>query len=312
MKKLHIVIAALLLTLVAAVAAYLWSRPKTPPMENVKVEANNLRIMVQSSGTVGPENKISITTPIAGRIDQILAEEGSRVSKGQVLAWMSSTDRAALMDSARVSGGEELERWKDVYRPTPILAPASGTIIARKIVVGQTVNQQTELFIISDRLVIVADVDETDLGKVKVGQRADVVVDSFRDQPVIATVVRIAHQSVVKNQINTYEVLLRPDSIPEGFRSGLTASVQFVFLEKEGAITIPTWVVEGRENSSLKLTVLGTNGAKEEREVKVGLSNGQFIEVIDGLKVGDTLLVKKQAVLGEPPPSAFGIGPRRR
>ena len=55
------------------------------------------------------------------------------MTKGQILAWMSSTERAALMDAARSKGPEEVSRWEELYRPTPILAPIRGTVISRNI-----------------------------------------------------------------------------------------------------------------------------------------------------------------------------------
>lgn len=301
-----IIIAVLIL--VTGLGAYLiFFRKKPPEFQEVKTEVQEFVVTVSSSGTVEPENKISITSPIAGRVDRIIYEEGTKVRKGQVIAWMSSSDRAALLDSAQVQGGKEAEEWKDVYKPTPILAPATGVIISKSIVPGQTVNQNTVLFELSDRLVIVADVDETDLGKIRLDQAATVTVDSFPGVKVETKVARIAHQSKVKNSINTYEVLLRPENMPAEFRSGLTASVQFLFSKKESALVLPTFVAEGRENFSQELQV--KVGEKvEKRTVQFGLSNGQKVEVLAGLSAGESILVKNQAVLGEAPSSVFGVG----
>jgi membrane fusion protein, macrolide-specific efflux system len=296
-----------LILLVGIGSYFFFFKKKVPEFQELQVENQEFVVTVSSSGTVEPENKISITAPISGRIDKIIFEEGKGVRKGQVIAWMSSSDRAALLDSAQVQGGEEAQEWRDVYKPTPILSPATGVIIAKNIVVGQTVNQNTVLFELSDRLVIIADVDETDLGKIRLNQSATVTVDSFPGIKVETTVSRIAHQSKVKNAINTYEVLLKPDSMPPEFRSGLTASVQFLFARKESALVLPTYVAEGRENHSLELQV--KKGDKTEtRTVRFGLSNGQKVEILEGLTGGETILVKNQAVLGDAPGTVFGVG----
>jgi macrolide-specific efflux system membrane fusion protein len=185
-------------------------------------------------------------------------------------------------------------------------------IIAKSIVPGQTVTQQTVLFELSDRLIILADVDETDLGKIRLGQEAKVTVDSFPGVVVNTKVARVAHQSKIKNAINTYEVLLVPENLPAEFRSGLTASVQFVFEKKDEAVLLPTWAAEGRENFEAKLMVKTPEGA-EEREVKFGLSNGQKIEVVSGLQAGESVLVKSASVLSENVPgTVFGVGGGRR
>lgn len=305
MKKLIPILAVLAVVIGGVV--YYSTRPKKPAWQEVKVEKEAFSVTVPASGTVSPENKVSIISPIAGRIDKILVQEGEAVKRSQVLSWMSSTDRAALLDSAQAQGSKSLGEWADVYKPTPILSPAPGVIIASNIVVGQTVGATTTLFELSDRLVVIADVDETDLGKVRMGQVAKVTVDSFPGLVVETKVARIAHQSKNKNSINTYEVLLLPTNLPDEFRSGLTASVQFLYSEKAEALVVPTWIAEGRENFTTKVLVKNEKGEGTEKEVRFGLSNGQKIEV-EGLNAGDTLLVKNQNILTEKSNSSLSIG----
>ncbi len=308
MNKKILLLVAVLISI--AVGSYFLFRKKEPKWEEVAVEQSAFTVTVSASGTVEPENKISIISPISGRIDKIMIEEGTEVKRGEVLAWMSSTDRAALLDSAQVQGGKTMKEWSDVYKPTPILSPAAGVIIAKNIVVGQTVNPQTILFALSDHLVVIADVDETDLGKIKQGQTANVTVDSFPELSVETKVVRIAHQSKLKNAINTYEVLLVPENLPQEFRAGLTASVQFVYLQKEKALLLPTWIAEGRENFEKEVTVKGPK--PEKRKIRFGLSNGQKVEVLEGLAANDILLVQPQKVLSDKAPATvFGIGGSR-
>jgi macrolide-specific efflux system membrane fusion protein len=307
MNKRILSISIAAVVIVAGLGFYL-SRPAPPKWEEVLAEKATFLVTVPASGTVEPENKISVTSPINGRIDRIMVEEGAKVRRGQVIAWMSSTDRAALLDSAQVQGGQIVSEWAEVYKPTPILSPAAGVIIAKNIVAGQTVSQTTVLFELSDRLVIIADVDETDLGKIKLGQAAQVTVDSFPGLVVNTKVSRIAHQSAVKNSINTYEVLLLPEVLPTEFRAGLTASVQFLFQEKENAILVPTWVAEGRENFSAEHLVKKPGTESQKRTLQFGLSNGQRVEVTEGLVEGEILQVKKQNILGEKPATVFGVG----
>jgi macrolide-specific efflux system membrane fusion protein len=59
---------------------------------------------VEATGTIVPLNRVEIKPPIAGRIERLLADEGDSVREGQILAWMSSDDRAAILDAARAQG----------------------------------------------------------------------------------------------------------------------------------------------------------------------------------------------------------------
>ncbi len=121
-----------IIVLVAAVAGgaswYLFLRETPPAFSEVKVEAEPFLLNAAQSGTIQPENKISVNAPIAGRIDRILLQEGDKVKRGQIISWMSSTDRAALLDSATSQGAAALKEMIDVYKPTPIISPMSGVI----------------------------------------------------------------------------------------------------------------------------------------------------------------------------------------
>ena len=79
----------------------------------------NIEVLITTTGTVQPQNRLEMKPPISGRIEEILVREGSNVKKGEVVAWMSSTERAALIDAARSKGGETLQYWEDAYKPTP-------------------------------------------------------------------------------------------------------------------------------------------------------------------------------------------------
>jgi len=311
MKKKYWIIA--ILAAVAAGAGWYFIGRETPPVfTEMKVESEPFLLNAAQSGTIQPENKISVNAPIAGRIDRILLLEGDKVKRGQIIAWMSSTDRAALLDSASSQGAAALKEMIDVYKPTPIISPMSGVIISRNVVVGQTVTSATVLFELSDRLIVMADVDETDLGKIRVGQKASIKVDSFPENMLRAKVVRIAHQSVVKNSVNVYPVLLDPEKIPPEFRAGLTASVYFELQNLESALVLPTWVAEGKENFEGSLRV---KSEQEPRKVKFGASNGQKIVVLEGLREGEVVLVREQKFGGDSKSgrstAPFGIGAPR-
>src|SRR3954471_4307740 len=74
-----------------------------PPVKTreVEVQRGRIEVTVTATGIVQPENRVEIKPPISGRVESVLANEGDRVPKGKILAWMSSTERAALLDAAR-------------------------------------------------------------------------------------------------------------------------------------------------------------------------------------------------------------------
>ncbi|MBI2438323.1 MAG: biotin/lipoyl-binding protein, partial [Lentisphaerae bacterium] len=91
----HIIYWIIGIILVAGAAGVIWfwraHAAKTPQYREIRVERGNLQTMVLTTGMAKPQNRLEIKSPVAGRVEQALAAEGDKISKGQVLAWMSST-----------------------------------------------------------------------------------------------------------------------------------------------------------------------------------------------------------------------------
>jgi macrolide-specific efflux system membrane fusion protein len=291
--------------IVIAVAAYLIMRGKKSDVvyKEHTVANGELEISVQATGTVQPENRLVVKPQIAGRIDKILVEEGQRVKAGQILAWMSSNDRAALMDMASSAGDDEKKRWEEIYKPSPIIAPLGGIIIAKNVERGQTVSTGDTAFIISDRLIIQAQVDETDLSQISPGQSAEIRVDAYSGEPVTGKVIRIAYESKQVNNVTIYEIRLLPDTVPPFMRSGMTTSVKFLKARRDNALLLPvsflrskapgiTRDFDPKKETTVTVLLKDPAGKSEpaERDVRVGISNGKYFEVLSGLSAGDVIL----------------------
>lgn len=256
-----------------------------------KAEIGTLHIKVLATGTVQPENRVEIKPPIPGRIEKVLIAEGDKVKKGQTLAWMSSTERAALLDAARSRGRDEIKKWEEIYQPTPILAPLSGTIVLKNVEQGETFTSTDSLFSMSDRLTIKAQVDETDIADVKVGQKAEIILDAYSDQKILGTVDKVAFDATTVSNVTTYIVDVLPDTIPEFMRSGMTANVTFLVSSKSDALLISADALHIKDGRSLVL--IRQDGDEIEKEVTIGATNGKQIEILSGLTAGDVVLSPK-------------------
>lgn len=262
------------------------------------IERGDVLISIRATGTVKPENRLEIKPPIAGRVETVLIREGDHVRKSQILAWMSSSERAAVLDAARAKGAEEVARWEELYRATPILSPINGTVILRSVEPGQTFSSTDSVFVLSDRLTVRAQVDETDLAQVKVGMKASVILDAYQNERVPAKVARIAYEATAVNNVTMYEVDVTPEKTPETMRSGMTATVRFDVASKEDVVIVPNDAVRTEGSESFVLLKQGDKqGAQRVRTpVKLGLSDGKVSEVLSGLTEGDIVVAR---VLGE-------------
>ncbi len=99
-------LAAVLLMLVVGGAYGIWryTAEPAPAYRELTITRGDIDVTVLATGVVQPSNRLEIKPPIAGRVEQVLVNEGQHVRRGQVLAWMSSSERAALIDAARAKG----------------------------------------------------------------------------------------------------------------------------------------------------------------------------------------------------------------
>jgi len=282
--------------LALAVGGFLWwwtaKESEQPTFRKVQIRRGDLEVKVLANGVVQPQNRLEIKPPIPGRVESILVEEGAYITKGQALAWMSSTDRAALLDAARAKGSAELAHWEDLFKPTPLIAPLSGRLIVRNVEPGQVVTAQDPVLVMSDHLIIRVQVDETDIARIKNGQVATIRLEAYPTNEISGKVDHISFESKVVNNVTIYEVDVLPNEVPDFMRSGMTAEVEFLVERREGVLLAPAGAVR-REGEKATVQVLNPQDPKKylTRDVRVGLSDGKDVEILDGLQEGDFLRV---------------------
>jgi macrolide-specific efflux system membrane fusion protein len=290
MKK--ILIAVITLAILGG-GGYYWK--KTSTKKEVKyasfaVVSKTISEFVETTGAVAPMNRVEIDPSSAGRIEQILVNEGDTVKTGQVLALMSSSDRVAILDAARSMSDEKYKYWQDTYKPIKVVSPLDGTIILKNVVEGQTVSQATVLFALSDKLILTANVDESDVGKVKEGQAVSIVLDSYPDKPVSGKVFQILDEGTNQSNVITYSVKIRPDHVPSFFKSQMTANIKIEVAKKPGALLIPAAAVTMDKAGKTAVITSMTDNKPVYQRVETGLDQGDLVEIIKGLEEGDTVM----------------------
>lgn len=271
-----------------------------------KPAIGTISVFITATATVQPQNRLEIKPAINGRIEEILVKEGETVTKGQTLAMLSSTERAALIDAAANQGKSEVDYWNQAYKMAPLTAPIDGQVIVRAVEPGQTVNTADAVLVLSDRLIVKAQVDETDIGRVKQGQKVMITLDAFPGEAIPARVDHIAYESELVNNVTIYTVDIVPDEVPEFFRSGMTATVSIVEKSRENVLLVPNEALVKEHNAVFVRT--GAPEGPQLAEVTIGLSDDKQSEVLSGLKAGDTILVETK-VFALPKAKAGGSNP---
>ncbi|MCL1972581.1 MAG: efflux RND transporter periplasmic adaptor subunit [Endomicrobia bacterium] len=307
MKKLFIIIGVLVAAGIAAF--FIFKTPKQAVDKEAQMKQRNLSVEFRETGSVSPRNRLEIKPPFAGRIEEILVNEGNAVKRGQIIVWMSSSERAAMTDAARAMGESEYERWLNIYKPTPIVAPMNGFIILRNKEPGQTITAADAILVMADDLIIESNVDETDLRYIKIGNKLKMYLDAYPDDTFEGIVEHIAYESTVVSNVTVYMIKIRPVQKPAVFRAGMTATITVTAESKEDAWSIPNNFIT--DSRGKKTVLVKNNRAVETREIKTGITDGRFTEVLSGLSKSDTV-VTLTAKAKEKAKSFMSAGPPGR
>lgn len=279
-----------------------------PSKEFVKIvhpEYGNIESTVSTTGTVQPQNRLELKPTVSGRVEKILVEEGTKVKKGKVLAWLSSAERAALVDAARAQGEAAVKYWEDAYKLTPLVAPIDGEVIVKAVEPGQAVSVTEPVIVLSDRLIVKAQFDETDIGKVKVGQSAEITLDAYPDSNVQARVDHISYESQTVNNVTIYNVDIVPEKVPAMFRSGMSANVTVIEKRRKNVLLLPIAAVH-QDNEGNSFVVLVTEkdmkgnkkpdpAADKRKVVETGIADDTNIEIISGVEKTDNVIIQTQS-----------------
>lgn len=288
-------------------------------VEDARATAARLRAELLQAGASISAAEAEAQEAIANRDLQrkgvdlgVVAAERARTaeSSGQV-ATANVSVRQAQRNAARAMLRSALLAIDDAERQlaeTEIHAPFAGTILSVGVEAGSTVSSALINVAGGSPIVTLADLsdlrvtgklDESQVGRVKAGQSATVRVDAYPDRSFKGRVEHISPLGVEVSNVVTFDVeIVITDDDAELLRSGMSADVEIVTARRKGVLLVPLIAV--RSQGRRRFVQLGGG---ELRDIQTGSNDGQRLEVIEGLKEGDEVLVRGE----EKPPEQGGF-----
>ena len=311
-------------------------------IETVKVKKMDLKATVSATGTLRPVDSVEVSSKITARISSVLVKENDRVTAGQTVATLDGKDFEAKREQAqykvinakakydRVSylysiGADTQDEYEDaVYNydtalsalsvtesdlaETVITAPMDGVVVGEPLTPGTMAVQgnanPTVIMRIADlsKKQIRAKIDETDIGSVRVGQKATFTVDAFPKSTFTATVSKISKTDVTNSweastsssssssvSVVYYYVTLDVDDPESLLLPGMTAQVEVTTSDRPGVLALP--IAALKTNSKGAYVVLAQpDGSTTEQSVTTGIYSDEYVEILDGLSEGDEVV----------------------
>lgn len=180
---------------------------------------------------------------------------------------------------------------------TQLVAPFDGTILETNVSAGDLVAANTTILTLAnlDSLQVMASVDETTIRQVSAGQDAAITFDAFPGQSFTGKVLAVPLQGSLQGDVMVYEVplsLVGAENL--ALRVGMTANVEIQVEQVADALLVPTIALQQSNGQYQVLTPNTTdpNGAAQTVAVEVGLSDGTYTQITEGLSLGDLVLVE--------------------
>ena len=293
------------------------------------VEKKVVDLDFSANGNFIPKKEIDFLSENAGRVKAIYVEEGDRVTKGQVLARVDAeiinTDREtaeatyqnALKDEARYqssfsTGGvtqQQLDQAKLATRNAKlrlqasqrrlsdanIKSPINGIVNKKYIEVGAFVNTQgTKLFELVDvsSLKLRVNVNESQVANLKVGDKISIKSSVFPSDKFSGKITFIASKA---DETLNFPIEIEVANNNKGsLKAGMYGTAVFNFPQQAPSILIPRTSFVGSVSSNQVYILDKTNNTAKTRTVVSGRILGENVEILDGLKEGETVITSGQ------------------
>lgn len=229
-----------------------------------------------------------------------MALNKQNVSKAQVTvlkAKIAQSQANVAQDEANLKQLEEQLSYTD------IISPIDGIVLSRDVQMGDAVSSilvlgssATLVMTLGDtsEVYVKGKVDESDIGKVYLGQRARIKVESFKDKTFDGKVTKISPMGVEKDNVTTFEVRVSIQNPGGELKAEMTANAEIILEEHKNVLQIPEGAILYDKDKKASVEIPNPKGkeGKDKVAVNIGISNGAKTEVLSGLKEGDQVVLQ--------------------
>ena len=229
-----------------------------------------------------------------------MALNKQNVSKAQMTvlkAKIAQAQAEVVRDRANLAQLEEQLSYTD------IVSPIDGIVLSRDVEMGDAVSSilvlgssATLVMTLGDtsEVYVKGKVDESDIGKVYLGQPARIKVESFKDKTFYGKVTKISPMGVEKDNVTTFEVRVSINNPGGELKAEMTANAEIILEEHKNVLQIPEGAIMYDKDKKASAEVPDPKGKEGKKKIalNIGISNGAKTEVLSGLKEGDQVVLQ--------------------
>jgi HlyD family secretion protein len=229
-----------------------------------------------------------------------LALNKQNVSKAQATVLKA---RIAQSQGQLAQDRANLKQLEEQLSYTDIESPIDGVVLSRDVEMGDAVSSILVLGSSATLVMTLGDtssvyvkgkVDESDIGKVYLGQPARIKVESFKDKTFNGVVTKISPMGVEKDNVTTFEVRVSINNPGGELKAEMTANAEIILEEHKSVLQIPEGAIiyDKDKKASVEIPDTSAKDGKKKIAVNIGISNGAKTELLSGLKEGDQVVLQ--------------------
>jgi HlyD family secretion protein len=229
-----------------------------------------------------------------------LALNKQNVAKAQVTVLNA---KIAQAQAQVVEDQANLKQLEEQLSYTDIVSPIDGIVLSRDVEIGDAVSSilvlgssATLVMTLGDtsEVYVKGKVDESDIGKVYLGQRARIKVESFKDKTFEGKVTKISPMGVEKDNVTTFEVRVSIQNPGGELKAEMTANAEIILEEHKNVLQIPEGSIIYDKDKKAYVDIPDPKGkdGMDKIAINIGISNGAKTEVLSGLKEGQEVVLQ--------------------
>lgn len=261
-----------------------------------------------AGGTFEARLSQTITAQAGGEVTALNVSVGSRVSSGELLATLGGSAAETTLQNAALSlqnAQLSLQSALEALENYTITSPISGTVIEKNLKAGDQLDgsESGALAVIYDleQLELKMNVSELDIGKIRPGQSVEITAEALPGETFLGTVEKVNINGTTTDGFTTYPVTILLSEYG-ALNPGMNVSADIIVEQAQQVLCIPTPAVSGGNTVLVAQDgALGEDGSVldpaklETRQVELGRSSQDYVEILSGLEEGETVLVPIQS-----------------
>jgi HlyD family secretion protein len=246
-----------------------------------------------------------------GVVSQATLDDADRnytmaVNKRDVARAQLTVNKAKVAQAAAQVKKDEadLAQFEEQLSYTTIMAPIDGVVLSRDVEVGDAVSSilvlgsgATLVMTLGDtsEVYVKGKVDESDIGRVYMGQPARIRVETFKDKTFTGHVTKISPMGVEKDNVTTFEVRVSINNPGGELKAEMTANAEIILDEHKNVLTVPeaALMYDKDKNASVDIPFPSAKDGMKKVPVTIGISKGVKTELASGLKDGQQVVLQQ-------------------